>query len=511
MLLLGLLWATLGSTGLMAQAAKPAPVVAKSSASSASLRLEQRFAELRKNPPELYAFLLKMPKGADLHNHFSGAVYAESYLRAAAQDGLCVDSKTFAITGAPCGADRTEAKLAEANNSLRTAVIESLSMRNFVPGPQSAHDHFFATFARFGPYLPPHRAEFLAEVIERAAAQNESYLELMAIGGGSLNPMGTRVGFDGDFESARQKLVTAGIGQSVQVLREVVDQLERDRIRGLGCDRTPESAACKVTVRYVYQVTRESAPEQVFAQVMGGFMLAEADPRVVAINFVQPEDGYVSMRDYHLHMRMVDYAHKLFPKVHITLHAGELAAGLVPPEGLRFHIREAVELGHAERIGHGVDILYETGAQELLASMRQRGVMVEINLTSNDVILGVKGKDHPLPAYRKAGVPVALSTDDEGVSRSHLTQEYTRAALDYGLTYADLKDLSRNSLEYSFAPGGSYWLGHDFGRPAKACAAPKSATCRAFLDANEKARIQADLEARFKEFENGFAPNQAGR
>ena len=37
---------------------------------------------------------------------------------------------------------------------------------------------------------------------------------------------------------------------------------------------------------------------------------------------------------------MIDALHTLYPKVHITLHAGEITLGLVPPEGLKFHIRE---------------------------------------------------------------------------------------------------------------------------------------------------------------------------
>ena len=101
-----------------------------------------------------------------------------------------------------------------------------------------------------------------------------------------------------------------------------------------------------------------------FAQSLLGFETVQQDIDAhqggfVGINFVMPEDGYVSMRDYTLQMKMVEYLHSVYPKVHITLHAGELAPGLVPPEGLRFHIRQAVELGHAERIGHGVDVMYE--------------------------------------------------------------------------------------------------------------------------------------------------------
>jgi adenosine deaminase len=278
--------------------------------------------------------------------------------------------------------------------------------------------------------------------------------------------------------------------------------MEQGRRSALGCDAQPDTPACRFVVRHIYQVLRESSKEVVFAQVLAGFMLASVDPQVAGVNFVQPEDGFVSMRDYHLQMQMVDYAHKLYPKVRITLHAGELASGLVPPEGLRFHIREAVELGHAERIGHGASVMYERDAEGLLDMMRQRRVLVEINLTSNDLILGVRGKDHPLPVYRKHGVPVALSTDDEGVSRGHLTEEYVRAALTYGLRYADLKEMVRNSLEYSFLQGRSYWQGRSYRTPVGACISLQSQMCQEFLKANEKARLQVDLEERFRQFES---------
>jgi len=257
-----------------------------------------------------------------------------------------------------------------------------------------------------------------------------------------------------------------------------------------------------VVFRYVYQILREFPIEQVFAQTLAGFELASSDPRVVAINYVQAEDGINSMRNYHLHMQMVDFAKRLYPKVHITLHAGELVSGLVPPEGLRFHIREAIEIGHAERIGHGVDIMYETGALQLLNEMRTKRIAVEINLTSNDLILGLRGIDHPFPIFRKYGVPVVISTDDEGVNRSHLTQEYERAVLTYGLTYSDVKQLVRNSLEYSFLSGASYWSDSSYRAPVKACEGGVSdKSCAAFLASSDKASAQADLEKRFRDFE----------
>lgn len=480
--------------------------IALSAQSSNVSVAERRFNEIRKSPPELYAFLLRMPKGGDLHNHLSGAVYAETYLHAAAQDGLCIDLKTYSLAGPPCQGDTVEASRAQSDNALANLAIDSLSMRNFVAGRESAHDHFFATFGKFGPSTATRRGEFIADVIRTAADQNESYLELMTINGVPANALGSRVGFNGNFEAARDKLMANGLADIVKQMSDSIAGLDRVARTALGCDSAPDSPSCRVVFRHIYQVLRESPKEQAFAQILAGLMLASSDSRVAGINFVQPEDGVTSMRDYHLQMQMLDYAKRLYPNVHVSLHAGELAPGLVPPEGLRFHIREAIELGHAERIGHGVDVMYEADASGLLRLMKQRKILVEINLTSNDLILGIRGREHPLPIYRKYGVPVALSTDDEGVSRGSLTEEYRRAVQTYDLSFTDLKEIARNSIEYSFLPGASYWQDRTYRIPVAACAArSQTKSCREFLDANEKARLESNLEDRFDQFEHALA------
>jgi adenosine deaminase len=145
---------------------------------------------------------------------------------------------------------------------------------------------------------------------------------------------------------------------------------------------------------------------------------------------------------------------------------------------------------------------------ELLKEMAKRNVMVEINLTSNDVILGVKGKEHPLAAYLKYGVPVALSTDDEGVSRSNMSREYVKAVVDQDLNYAQLKSMARTSLEHAFVSGDSLWRdGHTFLR-VKACALDKpaaeklSGSCSSYLHTNQKASLQWQLEKQLAEFES---------
>jgi adenosine deaminase len=495
-----------------------------SRASGPEARADRAYnAAAKAGPPALRAFLVDFPKGADLHIHLSGAVYAESFIRAAGQDGLCVDPTALSFAKPPCApplvpATQLSGNITSANQDLYDRLINSFSMRSFVPTQgYSGHDQFFSTFDRFGGLGKAHIGEWVDEVASRAAAQNQQYVELMETPPYShaaqiahenvLNP---------DFAQYRQSLFALGLRDEVFLDREDVRAAEALRRDIEHCGTPQATPACRVAVRYIYQVLRAGPPERVFAQTLLGFETIQAamdahEPTYVGINFVQPEDGFVSMRDYSLQMRMLDYLHSVYPKVHISLHAGELAFGMVPPEGLRFHIRQAVELGHAERIGHGVDVMYEDNAAALLKEMAQKHVMVEINLSSNEGILGVKGADHPFPLYRAAHVPVALSTDDEGVSRIDITHEYVRAALDYHLTYQDLKQLARTGMEHNFLPGASLWATPDaFTTTVASCKSvpfgtdPLSADCKTFLDSSEKAKAQWELERRFRVFEAKF-------
>jgi adenosine deaminase len=200
---------------------------------------------------------------------------------------------------------------------------------------------------------------------------------------------------------------------------------------------------------------------------------------------------------------MLDFLHRQYPKANITLHAGELAAGLVPPEGLSFHIRQSVMIGHAQRIGNGIDIMNEDEPEELLREMARRNILVEICLTSNDVILGVRGKYHPLATYIEYGVPTALATDDEGVARSEMTLEFVKAAEEQELSYLQLKIMARNSLQYAFIPGPSLWRD-----PKKFTKVPQCASdgpsCRQFLSTSDKARLQWALEEDLSSFEKRY-------
>ena len=192
----------------------------------------------------------------------------------------------------------------------------------------------------------------------------------------------------------------------------------------------------------------------------------------------------------------------------IALHAGELTLGLVPPKHLGWHVRDAIMIAGAKRIGHGIDIAYEDDLHGLLNHMAKHSIAVEINLTSNDVILGISGAEHPFETYLEYGVPLTISTDDEGVSRIDLTNEYSRAITEYDLDYKTIRSLSRNAIQYSFLQGAPLFKDTLTGEVIEECSEDKNISeeiltdrCRHFLSTSSKATLQWKLEQKISLFE----------
>ena len=475
------------------------------------------FESIRKSPPKQMAFLLKMPKGADLHNHLSGSIYAEHYIEWAAEVGLCVNTTTMSLVvpAAPskCDPGQAPANTALTNSVLYRQMIDAWSMRNWQLSGKSGHDQFFDAFGKFGPATYNNSGRMLAEAVKSAGRGKVSYVELMLTPDGTptgvaSSQIGEKVGWDGNFATTLTKLKANGIENAAAIGIKNLQAMEAEKNQLLKCGTPQADAGCAVTIRYVSQVSRNSAPGQVYAQMVTGLALAN-DPqsKVVATNLVQGEDGLNSMQNFSLHMQMLKFLRPLYPRAKVTLHAGELAPGLVPPDGLMFHIRESVMVARAERIGHGVDIMHEADPFELLKEMARLNVMVEICLSSNDLILGISGSRHPLATYLEYGVPVALATDDEGVSRSELSLEFLKAAEEQGLGYLQLKTMARNSLQFAFIAGESLWRDGRKFVPVVQCARDveemklTSNSCRQFLAGNEKSKLQWQLEQDLNAFE----------
>ena len=476
-------------------------------------RTAQYFDSIRSSPPKLFAFLLQMPKGADLHSHLSGAIYAESYIQWAAAAGNCVNTTTWAASLAPCTTGQVPMANALTNSVLFQQVIDAWSMRNYQLSGDSGHDHFFNTFGKFGVATYNNNGKMLAEAVTRAAHGNVSYLELMLTPDGTptgvlSSQIGTKVGWDGNPGSTLSKLKTNGIDAAVPLAIKNLNDAEAEKDSILKCGTPQADPGCAVVIRYIAQVSRGSALGPVFAQMVTGFALAnDPNSKVVALNLVQAEDGQASMQNFTVHMQMLQFLRPMYPQAHLSLHAGELVPGIVPPEDLTFHIRDSVTTAQANRIGHGVDIMHEKDAVALMRQMARGQVMVEICLSSNDSILGVSGPQHPLATYLKYGVPVALATDDEGVSRSEISREYLRAVQDQGLGYLQLKMMARNSLQYAFIAGASLWSDARKFVPVSQCQADldamkiSSSACQQYVATSEKAKLQWELESQLRAFE----------
>lgn len=472
----------------------------------------QVFDHVKHSPVELHMFLERFPKGGDLHNHLSGAIYAEDFVDWAQADGVCIDVKTKSAVSPPCDNINGPQELGTALTKgliTRDAVIDAWSLRNYVPGysAPSGHDQFFQTFDRFNAAGNGHNGDMLAEAVWHAADQNILYLELMTSPAmGEARALARKIGPQRDMDALYDALMTAGIDSLVPKASASLEEMQAVKDRRFGCPQS-DNPACKVQVNFLAQVIRTFPPEQVFAQSLFAFLLAESNPRVVGLNLVAPEDNRITLETYETQMRQLGFLAKRRKPVPVTLHAGELTQGLVHPRYLRNHIRQAIELAGARRIGHGVSIGYEHNAEQLLTEMAQQNIAVEINLTSNAQILGVEGDNHPFRTYRKYGVPLTLSTDDEGVSRGSLTHEYERAVMAYDLQYVDIVTLSRNALSYAFVPGDSLWADPHSFHPVPACTGQvlggpsPDRTCADFLAGSEKAHLQWRLEGQLAAFD----------
>jgi len=133
----------------------------------------------RQGPLALHAFLAQFPKGADLHVHLPAQVYAETFIRDAAEDGVCVDPVNLSFVKPPCRGNLIPASNLSGNIDRQTQLLydkltDALSVRSFVPSAGwSEHDQFFKVFDRSGG-LKDHTGEWVDEVALRAAAQNHS-------------------------------------------------------------------------------------------------------------------------------------------------------------------------------------------------------------------------------------------------------------------------------------------------------------------------------------------------
>jgi len=443
----------------------------------------------RNNEALLTAFFQQMPKGGDLHHHFSGSVYAEPLLERAIAEDFYLNIETMAVskTKPATGNWQTFSSLKNIGklDFYQQQIMQTWSVKDY-NGSVPSDDLFFDSFMKFEPTIQGHFAEGMLELKKRAIAENVSYIETQL----STIPCDMNVADLADFNSKLRKAAAQRDEKAVlKLLDELYKSFQKKDAKKYAEDFNTNFLAKlhkdlkiddeRFTMRYQNFVLRFMEPVDLFKNLTIAFISSGESKLTAGVNIVSPEHGENSMKDYWLHMVMFKYCHSKFPDVKYTLHAGELTLGLVQPEELTWHINDAIYIAGANRIGHGVDIAYESNSYDLLKYMSKNNIPIEINLVSNEFILKVKENRHPFTLYKEFNVPIVISTDDAGILRSNMTEQYVLLAKRYpDVTYETIKKYVYNSINYSF-----------------------------IQDESVKKQLLKDLDNRFKTFEAKFSKN----
>lgn len=424
-------------------------------------RVSDYFEQIRRDPLLLTTFFTAMPKGGDLHHHYSGSVYGETYWQILSDSNGWVNTATLDVD-TPGGVHTLPwQRFAELPrnarfDSLKQVFLRNVSGKDYDESLRPSDEHFFATFGKMSFVANFGMLQGLQELKQRAVSEHVQYIETQ------IGHLDTAIALPegADWEKS---LTAASLKDSLAVF-ETLHKLRAALLaRGAasavknfcyGLQQLHRQANLDDTtfmMRYQLSASRSASPLNVYRRLLLAFEAASRDSLVVGVNLVAREDGEVSMRDYSLHMLMFAQLARLYPDVQYSLHAGELAMGMVRPEQLRTHITDAVMIAGAKRIGHGVAIAHETTCSAVLDSMARRKIPIEINLSSNEFILKVKNEQHPVLLYHTHHVPIVIGTDDAGVLRTDLTRQYVLLATRYpSLRYADIKQMIRNGIQYSF-------------------------------------------------------------
>lgn len=435
----------------------------------------------RQDPAALRDFFRRMPKGGDLHHHLSGSIPAEDMIRLALEGNLSIEPETLKLVPAGSPASLPLQELL-AQDGARDRVIDAWTTRAEAAAGRLAADHFFTTFGKFGRSLDGREVEMLRIVRRIASGENTSYLETLVsfpTATQQVSQMGLDIGWkekEGDLLAA---LLERGLGTVAETLALSVDEFHMTSLGEGIVPGTAQELEAGPLVRYQVYAGRTREPEAVFAQLALACEIALRTDLVVGINLVGPEHHPRSLADHAKHVHMLGFLvehYGMGKKFSLALHAGELVPRLVPPGFRDSHVRDAVKIAGARRVGHGVDILQEEEPEKILALLRDEKIAIEVPLTSNEHLLGIRNGAHPLLRYVAAGVPVTLSTDDAGVLDTTLTEQFALAATRYPtLRYAEFREMARNSLRHSFLPAAL------------------------------RARMELDLEGRLARFEDSLA------
>lgn len=483
------------------------PALAEPSSSANQKNTQIFYEKIRSNPLTLRGFISEMPKGGDIRVRLSESVYPEDYLQLVEKNELCIMLPAYfavePINGTCPPGTTPAADFFDGKEKYQEALAYLTKLSQDKESPlRSLKD-----------VEPEHLGFLLGAVSANAAYQKLNYIEvLIPWFPKDLNKKAEKLGWKGTPDEMFASLDALMNEKDIVASEEHLDAIEEIRRKYAGKDVVDSTR-----VHYIAEVERNQPPEIVFAQLLYAFKSAAADPRIAGVSLSGDENTPVALRDYKLQIKMLEVltAKEEFSDIKVIVSAGYLNYGVVQPKEFKDRIRMPVTRANAARISHGSAIMYENKPFELLATLKKSNIPVEVALTSEDVKYGITGLRNPFPVLLEYNVPVVLVTENGGVTRIDITNEFARAVLSYNLSYGQLKQLARNSLEYSLLSGESIWQSTTPYVMGKECRdslrGKETGICKKLLNESEKAQEQWKLEGQFIDFERVFADHPATR
>jgi adenosine deaminase CECR1 len=392
-----------------------------------------RFDQFKTNasPADLYRFLYAMPKAGDLHHHAEGSWRMEDLFTVATDQKRSGGNRFYTrLTAGGC--------LDETNPWRKFQTIAAFTWKAL---PECARSEFVA----LDTLTPTQRLAFLNSLRLDAPGEgrNEFFEEIWP----RIGALGRSV--DVFLEMTVETMKRYG-AEGVRYLEPQTMPLGFVDAEGAALDpeefhrrlkirlEQPDARATGVAVRWQVVVLRFTPMAEKRVEQAYDFIDRHRD-LWVGINMAGREDNDKGHPRRFLEVyRRMRHRHA---GIGLAIHAGEV-------DEANPHMRDTLLLG-ATRLGHGNNVLTD---ETLLLQLRTGVALVEINLVSNLVLEYVdRYAQHHFPELLRTGIPVALSTDDSGMWDSNMTDEYLTAVTEFNLTWAELVQCGRNSLQWSFA------------------------------------------------------------
>jgi adenosine deaminase CECR1 len=390
------------------------------SSKAASLRKSAIDLEpLRNDPSALTEFCFGIPKGGMLHVHPYGLFTREIVSEILNEYNPVIDPEYFITTVKNQGqvlydyeieALRT---LPSSVNFLDLSEIDKSLFMDFFFLPKDPISHDFRRFdAIFAFVIWMVEDEFLDEKMEklyldfltRAAGHGISYIEFTNGFPSEIASIEKLDAWSEKFFSDTGVVVRWNLGQ----LRFLPGEMNADMIRSWN-ELLIENPSESIVGTDLYAIERGN-PALEKAQEAYGYL-----------------SGYNSDNQDH--------------PLQMTMHAGEM--------GDPRNARDAMIMG-VSRVGHGVLLKDDLVTIEYARNL-QIGIEMNINSNHQLSVFDKNAAPHPFLRFLRLGIPVSLSTDNDGIFDTNISKECIAAVSTTDVNYAELQQMSYNSIATSFA------------------------------------------------------------